>query len=286
MSDDALRRRHLLWIAGAAALGFLSSFVFADLLRFQASPLAHACLQVAAVAHNSASDLFLPPHASGTVPDAPAAKPEPDPPVIELPLRGEWHALRPPGHPREAFDFVALSATGRRYFSRSWVAYLLSAGPAADSYGWSRPVYAPFEGTVTAASDGWPDRETVNLIRDLLRPLVRPPKVVDRDIRPFAGNYVIIQSDRAAVFLAHLRRGSVRASVGQRVAPGQRIGEVGNSGNSLAPHLHLQLMDGPDPLRARLVPFRLRRYERWNGRAWEAVREGPLAPGERIRSVP
>lgn len=241
---------------------------------------------MAAVAHNPASDLFLPPHASGTVRDAPAAKTEPDPPVIELPLRGEWHALRPPGHPREAFDFVALSATGRRYFSRSWVAYLLSAGPAADWYGWSRPVYAPVEGIVVAASDGWSDRVTVNLVRDLLGPLVRRPKAVDADIRPLAGNYVIIRSSQVSALLAHLRRGSIRVSVGQRVAPTHPIGEVGNSGNSAVPHLHLQLMDGPDPLRDRLVPFRLRHYKRWNGRAWEAVREGALAPGERIRSVP
>lgn len=286
MSDGALERRHLLWIAGAAALGFLASFVFADLLRLETSPLAHAVLHLAAVAHDPASDLFLPPHAPGAVPNAAAAPAEAAPVVIELPLRGEWHALRPPGHPREAFDFVALGATGQRYFSRSWVAYLLRAGPAADWYGWSRPVYAPFEGTVVAASDGWSDRETVNLVRDLLRPLVRPPKVVDGDIRPFAGNHVIIQSSQVSALLAHLRRGSVRVAPSQRVTPAQIVGQVGNSGNSLAPHLHLQLMDGPDPLQARLVPFRLRRYERWNGRAWEAVREGPLAPGERIRSVP
>lgn len=77
----------------------------------------------------------------------------------------------------------------------------------------------------------------------------------------------------------------MRATVGQRVTPTEVIGEVGNSGNSLAPHLHVQLMDGSDPLRARLVAFRLRRCARWNGKSWEAVSDRTPTAGERIPSV-
>ncbi|MER7053982.1 aldo/keto reductase [Streptomyces sp. NPDC000351] len=36
---------------------------------------------------------------------------------------------------------------------------------------------------------------------------------------------------------------------------GQEIAECGNSGNSSEPHLHFQLMDGPDVMTARGVPF-------------------------------
>lgn len=165
-----------------------------------------------------------------------------------------------------------------RYVSRSWLTYLFGAGPTAAWYGWEQPVYAPFDGIVAAASDGWPD-----LIRDGLRPLVVPPKLVNADIRPFAGNYVIVQSPAVAMLLAHLRRGSLTVTAGQGVVRGQRVGAVGNSANSLAPRLHLQVMDGPDPLTARIIPFRLRRYERWAGQSWTAVDLGAPAAGERIR---
>ena len=57
------------------------------------------------------------------------------------------------------------------------------------------------------------------------------------------------------VLLAHLRRGSVRVGAGDRVESGQQVGECGNSGNSTAPHLHFQVMDGPDPLAANGLPF-------------------------------
>jgi len=43
--------------------------------------------------------------------------------------------------------------------------------------------------------------------------------------------------------------------VGQRVKVGQTIGLLGNSGNSNAPHLHFQLMDGPSPLGAEGIPY-------------------------------
>jgi murein DD-endopeptidase MepM/ murein hydrolase activator NlpD len=50
--------------------------------------------------------------------------------------------------------------------------------------------------------------------------------------------------------------GSVRVRVGQRVTIGQTLGLLGSSGNSNAPHLHFQLMDGPTPLGAEGLPFR------------------------------
>ncbi len=54
---------------------------------------------------------------------------------------------------------------------------------------------------------------------------------------------------------AHFQRGSVRVQVGDRVQPGDVLGLVGNSGNSLAPHLHFHVMDGPSPLAAQGLPY-------------------------------
>src|SRR4029450_794074 len=53
-----------------------------------------------------------------------------------------------------------------------------------------------------------------------------------------------------AVF-AHLAPGTVSLATGQEVRVGDLIGRVGHTGNSTAPHLHFQLMDASDPLRAK-----------------------------------
>ncbi|MDQ4076389.1 MAG: M23 family metallopeptidase [Chloroflexota bacterium] len=39
------------------------------------------------------------------------------------------------------------------------------------------------------------------------------------DIRPFAGNYIIIESDGVYIFLAHLKEGSLTVKVGDSVEP-------------------------------------------------------------------
>jgi murein DD-endopeptidase MepM/ murein hydrolase activator NlpD len=49
---------------------------------------------------------------------------------------------------------------------------------------------------------------------------------------------------RDYVFM-HLRTGSVVVTEGQRIRTGQRIGEVGSTGESSGPHLHFEVWDGP-----------------------------------------
>jgi murein DD-endopeptidase MepM/ murein hydrolase activator NlpD len=46
------------------------------------------------------------------------------------------------------------------------------------------------------------------------------------------------------VLLAHLRSGSVNVSSGERVAVGDFLAEMGNSGNSSEPHLHVHAQRG------------------------------------------
>ena len=59
---------------------------------------------------------------------------------------------------------------------------------------------------------------------------------------------------------AHIAPGQVTVHVGQQVRAGQVIGELGNSGNSTAPHLHFHLMNGPSPLTSQGIPFEFRTY--------------------------
>ncbi|HVX33479.1 MAG TPA: M23 family metallopeptidase [Solirubrobacterales bacterium] len=70
------------------------------------------------------------------------------------------------------------------------------------------------------------------------------------------GNHVVVAMGGGRyAFYGHLKPGSVRVKVGQRVRPGEVLGLLGNSGNSNAPHLHFQLMDGPTPLGSEGIPY-------------------------------
>jgi len=108
---------------------------------------------------------------------------------------------------------------------------------------------------------------------------------VNEDIRPFAGNYVLIQGLDATAFIAHMRCGSIRVTKGQSVKTGEIIGEVGNSGFSLVPHIHFQLMNGNDPLKNKIIPFKVRQFEQWNGTSWKLIINGFIEKGMVIRNT-
>jgi hypothetical protein len=96
-------------------------------------------------------------------------------------------------------------------------------------------VLAPCAGEVLRAEDGRPD--------------MKPPRP-DPDRARLPGNHVVLRCESGVeVLLGHLRRGTVLVAVGRRVTAGEVLGEVGNSGNSNEPHLHLsvQRRDADDP---------------------------------------
>jgi hypothetical protein len=86
-------------------------------------------------------------------------------------------------------------------------------------------IYAPCEGVVIRVEDWLPD--------------LAPPQV-DRSHMP--GNFVMLECGEAGdvhVLLGHMRSGSVRVHPGDYVTADNQLGEVGNSGNSDEPHLHV-----------------------------------------------
>ena len=115
----------------------------------------------------------------------------------------------------DGVDLVKLNAWGLRAGGvlpgnpRSYVIY-------GDS------VFAPASGRVTAA--------TGNLV-DL------NPPVTDRT--HMAGNHILLDSDGTWILLGHLRMGTVAVHPGDSVVTGQYLGQVGNTGNSDEPHLHI-----------------------------------------------
>jgi hypothetical protein len=85
-------------------------------------------------------------------------------------------------------------------------------------------VVAPCDGVVLLIEDGNPDM---------------PPTRRDRE--HMAGNYVFLECGDYQVLLGHLHRGSVLLQPGDRVEMGDPLGQVGNSGNTDEPHLHVHV---------------------------------------------
>lgn len=70
------------------------------------------------------------------------------------------------------------------------------------------------------------------------------------------GNFVVLDIGSGAyAAYAHMRKGSVTVKAGDRVRRGDVLGEVGNTGNSQAPHLHLHIVEGASPLGSNGVPY-------------------------------
>jgi murein DD-endopeptidase MepM/ murein hydrolase activator NlpD len=103
------------------------------------------------------------------------------------------------------------------------------------------------------------------------------------DINALCGNYVVIDHGGVYSLFAHLKQGSVKVAAGDRVRHGQAVAAIGNSGSSLFPHLHFQLMDGAD-MRAEGVPAAFRDFSRRLGSTLQPVREGNVDTGEEIEA--
>lgn len=192
------------------------------------------------------------------------------PVVLTLPFRGTWRvenspARRVPSHGTDLFattyaiDFVAVRDR-RTATTRDWRT-LLATEPPERFVGFGVPVLAPAAGRVVAVHDGEPDhaarRSQPALAGYALTQAARarggPPAL--------AGNHVVVAlAGGGFVLLAHLRRGSVLVAPGDLVAEGQPLGGCGNSGNSTQPHVHVQVMDGPDGRTARGLPLAFRDF--------------------------
>jgi murein DD-endopeptidase MepM/ murein hydrolase activator NlpD len=69
------------------------------------------------------------------------------------------------------------------------------------------------------------------------------------------GNYVFIDHENGEYArYCHLLE-EIPVKAGDRVAQGDVIGYVGNSGQSMEPHLHLELLDSPDIYTANGLPI-------------------------------
>lgn len=140
-------------------------------------------------------------------------------------------------HPAEQFaiDWIKVDGQGK--------AFRTNGKKSEDWLCYGTEVLAVAAGTVVEA------------MRDLPN---QPPGVAPTNltIPEIAGNHVILDlgGGRYAMY-AHLAPGSVTVHVGDQVRAGDKLGLLGNSGNTTGPHLHFQISDRPSTLDTTSLPF-------------------------------
>jgi hypothetical protein len=221
--------------------------------------------------------------------------------VVDFPLRGEWIAPNTPGTKvpshgtdlfgeRYAYDFVGIDPGSRntRFFRPSPLRYLILGAHLQDFIGWGQPIFSTAAGTVVRAEDGWPERNPVHPVKDFLIRLQNARAVSSSqkiDLRSLSGNFIIVETSDGYAVYAHAQTGSIIVSPGDKVIPGQRLANVGHSGNSTAPHLHFHVMDRPDPWKAQGIPCCFRDYEVFHQGSWRLVQNGIPKATDRIRNL-
>lgn len=214
----------------------------------------HARLELGLVSRHGVRNL----RAKQTI-DVPLHRPE-NPPAIALPVQGTWRVTQ--GHTCEtthrrsplgsefAWDLAAIDDEPRPAGSKP------PSQHDEPSFGFGRPVTAPIAGRVAAAFGDADDNVAGGeLPRRSIGETMRDPLW-------YFGNYVVIEGPSVSVLLAHLRKGSLAVKKGDVVREGDPVATVGNSGRTVDPHLHVQVMDRPDPTDPRVagVPAVFRDY--------------------------
>ncbi len=171
---------------------------------------------------------------------------------------------------RYAYDFVIVDEAGKMYRG--------DGEKNEDWYGFGSPIVAPAGGVVVAMSDGQPDntKSKKNLEMSV-------EAFMKNNNLPF-GNYAIIDHQNGEYsFFAHFKNGSVMVKKGDTVKQGQKIGEMGFSGDAFLVHLHYQLQ-GNDHWGEGL-PSYFHDYERYVGGKFLPVKRGQIDSGDVVKST-
>ena len=179
-------------------------------------------------------------------------------PVLKIapPLRGDNYISADSCCDATRHTRAALPVNGRLYVAQRYAVdwEQLDAGrhiyvgprEALNSYTiFGKPVYAVADAVVALAITGQPEQV----------PGKFPANI---SIDEADGNCIVLDlGDRHYALYAHMQSESIRLKRGDRVKLGQVIGLVGNSGNSIAPHLHFQLTEGELPAASNGLPYEI-----------------------------
>jgi hypothetical protein len=153
-----------------------------------------------------------------------------------LPVNGRvWLAQR------FAVDWEQMDATGHIY-----------TGPREklESYAiFGQPALAVANALVVSVIDGEPEQT----------PGSYPTNIA---LDKADGNSIILElGEKRYALYAHLQPGSIKVHTGEKVHLGQVLGLVGDTGNSIVPHLHFQVMDGPSSFSSNGLPYEISNFE-------------------------
>ena len=144
---------------------------------------------------------------------------------------------------RFAIDFVRLDEGGKTFKGDSL--------KTESYYAEGNDALAVANGTVVEVKDSIP--ENVPGINSRAVPIT---------LETVGGNHVVIDIGGGRyAFYAHLKPGSLKVKLGDKVTRGQVVGLVGNTGNSTEPHLHFHISDGVSPLGSEGLPYRMDSFE-------------------------
>ncbi len=123
-----------------------------------------------------------------------------------------------PNSQQFAIDINMINSTGNAASS-------FITGYSKDHFIFGQEIFCPCEGEVVDAMNDVPDNPTSDM-------------TVDHTFG--RGNYIDIRCDDLIISMSHLLEGSILPKVGDLLSANQKIGQVGNSGFSMEPHLHIQ----------------------------------------------
>jgi murein DD-endopeptidase MepM/ murein hydrolase activator NlpD len=181
--------------------------------------------------------------------------------IFTLPVSAEWTVYQ---GGRTMFDNYHAAAPDQRFaydlmvIKNAWQ-YANKGWDLSDYYSYGLPVLAPAAGTVVIAIDQYEDN---------------PPMHPSKDNPAYGNTIVIDHGNNEFSMLAHLKPGSVKVKVGDKVTAGQQIALCGNSGNSPLPHLHYHLQTTSAWFKGEGLPIQFHDYIS-NGK--------PVAVGEPAR---
>src|SRR5512133_2849569 len=142
----------------------------------------------------------------------------------------------------------------------------------ANWFGFGRELLAAGDGTIAAVVDDQPDDRTFD------------PSAMNGNTMKIWGNYLVIDHGNGEFSLyGHIRQGSSKVKVGDKVKQGAVVAAIGAAGSSLFPHLHYELQTGVDT-GAEGLPSSFRNFERVRGSRRLVEKQGTIDSGEFVES--
>lgn len=183
-------------------------------------------------------------------------------PVVQIgpPLRGVGYISADSCCDATRHTRAAMPVNGRVWISQRYAvdweqlntAGSIYSGPQQklESYAiFGQPALAVADSVVASVVDGQPEQTPGKYPTNI--------PLADAD-----GNCVILDlGEHRYTLYAHLQPGSIKVRRGDHVKLGQVLGLVGDSGNSIVPHLHFQVTAGPSSMASNGLPYEIRDFQ-------------------------